>query len=151
APLLRRSASGHSRSRAIRKAGSESSRNRCPFVSADACAHLQGGPGYRVPPIPTRAAAQPFLPGQCDYGRQARINVGRSVAALLRALLGGALLLDRAPVAAVLEELRGPLRGDRFDGIARSQAGVRLAVGHVGAEAAFLEHDRLLADRILAE
>src|SRR4051812_24150041 len=104
----------------------------------------------RVPPFSTRAAAEPFQPGLSDYGRPRLRNVEVPVAPLLRALLRRALLLDRPPLTTVLEQLRGPLRGDRLDGIPCSQACVRLAVGHVRPEATLLQDDGLLPPGVLA-
>src|SRR5881275_2527853 len=81
-----------------------------------------------------------------DYGRRGPRNVGVPVAALLRPLLDSPLLLDRAALAAVLEQLRRALGGDRLDRVSGPQARVRLAVCDVGPEAALLQDDRLLAD-----
>src|SRR4051812_35584817 len=63
---------------------------------------------------------------------------------LLRALL-------RRVVAPNLQQFVRALRRDALDGIARAQAGVRLAVGDVRAEPALLEDDRLPADRVVPE
>ena len=107
----------------------------------------------RVPPFRTHAAAGGFpSDGETDYGRFRVGNVVRTVAGLLRALLGCPFALRRrAPVAPVLEQLGRPLRADRLDRVGRPQAGIRLAVGHVRAEPALLEDDRLPADRVVAE
>src|SRR5690349_16050194 len=63
----------------------------------------------------------------------------------LRALLRG------AAVAAVLDEGVGALGGDRVHRVPGPKGRVRLAVRHVGPEAALLEHDRLAADRVVAQ
>ena len=68
---------------------------------------------------------------------------------LLRRRLLGRLLgaLDRAPRAAVGEQLRGALVGQRHHVVTLAQAGVGLAVGDVGPEPAVLDHHRLLRSR----
>src|ERR1700710_2108578 len=79
---------------------------------------------------------------------------GTMLKCLLRLFLACALLyrlLRRTGLPAGLDQLLGALGRDRFDRVAGAQAGVRLAVRDVGAEAAFLEDDRLAADRIVAQ
>ena len=49
------------------------------------------------------------------------------------------------------DELGGALGGDGLDGVTAAQGGVVLAVGHVLAEPAGLEHDRRPGDGVVAE
>src|SRR3954453_19052935 len=107
--------------------------------------------GARVPPLRTRAAAWPFRLATSDYGRVGTRIVGGTAASPLRPLFGGAALLRRPCLAPDLEQLGGPRRRDLFDRIGRPEARVRLPVGHVRAEPALLEDDRLLADGVVAE
>ena len=60
-------------------------------------------------------------------------------------------LLRRAGGAAGLQKRDSLVQRHRFGGHGPRQGGVGLAVGHVGAEAAGLHHDRLAGFRILAE
>src|SRR5437899_2754595 len=85
-----------------------------------------------------------------DYGRFSTRNVELTVASPLRALLFWALF-RRAGVAAVLEQLGRPRRGDLVDRIGGTKARVRLAVRDVGPEAALLEDDRLAAHGVVAQ
>ena len=60
-------------------------------------------------------------------------------------------LLRRPAIPALLDQGVGALGGDGVHGVPGPEGGVRLAVGHVGAEAAVLEDDRLAADGVVAE
>src|SRR5438445_6217006 len=72
---------------------------------------------------------------------------------LLRLLPSCALLcrLCRPALTASLNQLGGALGGNRLDRVPGAQAGVVLAVRHIGAKTAFLEDDGLAADRIVAQ
>src|SRR5436305_8802108 len=100
--------------------------------------------GYR----PSNARRRKRIPRRvllADYGRFRRAYVVKEALLLLRAFL------HRPARPAVGQQLGGALRRDALDRIARPERRVRLAIGHVGAEPALLEDDRLAADRIVAE
>src|SRR5262249_58449849 len=59
--------------------------------------------------------------------------------------------LRGAAVAGLGRELLSRLGGDRLDRVAPAEARVRLPVGHVRAETALLDGDRLATDRVVAE
>src|SRR5581483_5734251 len=154
APRPPRSTSGRSRSQAVRSAGSGSSGIRCPFVSATGTRDL---PAARVPPALTSTNARTRRPiplRLADYGRFSVRNVVERVSHRLRGslrALPGRALLHRAALAARLEQLRGPFGRDRFDRVSRTEARVRLSIGHVRAEPALLENDRLAARGVGAQ
>src|SRR5690606_34147816 len=70
---------------------------------------------------------------------------------LLRRRLLGGRLLRRGLGAALGQQLRGALVGDRLHLVALAQRGVGLPVGDVGAEPAVLDHHLLPGRRVGAE
>src|SRR3954452_2701622 len=104
----------------------------------------------RVPPLRTRDDARPFHPGSLIMDGLASQMLNRGVPTWLR-LLAARAFLHRAARPAGGEQLGGPLRRDRLHRAPGPQAGVRLPVRDVGPEPAFLEDDRLAADRVVAE
>src|SRR5712691_2772826 len=82
-----------------------------------------------------------------DGFRGEMLNSG--VAAQLRLPLRA--FLRRPALAALPDQVVGPLGSDPVDRISSPQGGVRLAVGDIGAEATVLEDDRLPAHRVVAE
>src|SRR3954451_14199686 len=98
--------------------------------------------GYR----PSNARRRKRIPrSPSDYGRFPLADVVKEALLLLRAFL------HRPARPAVGQQLGGALGRDALDRIAGPERGVRLPVGHVGAEPALLEDDRLAADGIVPE
>src|SRR4029078_1653087 len=131
-----------------RSAGSGSNLNRCPFVSPSGAADL---PAAAQGTRPSERAAlwahsSPDLLILDGFGSE---MLYRGVAAPLRRPLRA--LLRGAAFPALLDQGVGALGGDRVHRVPRPEGRVRLGVRHVGAEAAVLEHDRLAADRVVAQ
>src|ERR1700757_4288186 len=106
-----------------------------------------GSAGYR--PFERTPMADHSSPGALimDAFRPEMLSsrVARQLRLLPRAFL------HRAAFAPGLDQRVGALGCDRLDRVAGTQGGVRLTVRHVRAEAPFLEHDRLAADRVVAQ
>src|SRR5712691_2200581 len=117
---------------------------------APPCIPLHGtvGLGARLR-VPTRTVYDAERPGKVGTSRRAL--AGRGL--LRRGLFGGPIgrLLRRAAGPPVGQELERPVERQLLGIVAAAKARVRLAVGHIRAEAARLDEDRLAAHRVGAD
>src|SRR6185437_3958918 len=114
-------------------------------------------PGLDGPPCLLRSSGAAASPGTATRRTATAPARGRPGRLCARRFAGGLPPAGGPPprggrgTAPLGQQFRGPLRGDRLDGIPLAQRGVGLPVRHIWAPAAFLDPDGPAAGRVVTQ